>query len=549
MQLEAISSILSKFRNSMGLDSDHGERVLERTVLNDSGACANPDIALDRCAEAAPKSPVDLVDEAPCAVFRYVRPAVGGDRIETPSAGFAAICCPVAEALESADALWADYSPETRDEIEATIASAALAGTGWEGVWRRGDAERWISFAANPVSADESGTVWSVVACNVTGRWGAAVAETDRRLAETESRSKERTAQIAAGVAHDFNNLFAAVMGHSELARTAAPEDAQHHVDQAIDAARRGGELSTRLLTFAGKAPVAPSLLDLNDLVRRTAGETLQARPANIEFSCDLSGDLWRVKCDQKATRTAIEQLLNNACDAMQDGGRLTVRTENYLNRSGPDGRAALGQGDRFVMVTVADTGHGVDPSVSDKIFEPFYSSRPPRPGRGMGLAAVHGFAKQAGGLVELDHQAAKGAEFRLFLPASFRDAGASRSSLPHAGRRVLIVETDEALAKSLDRMLAYDRLDVLTATNCDDAWSRIVAGARPELVVSSFATPGRLQGPDLKELCASRRQAIPVILLSRYKQGGSLAGEVQLKAGRKAQIREAVLAALAEAR
>ena len=290
--------------------------------------------------------------------------------------------------------------------------------------------------------------------------------ETANRLLRDEAEARERAeaqmrqaqkmeaiGQLTGGIAHDFNNMLAIVVGSLDLARRRLERgDAEITplVDNAMDGARRGAELTQRLLAFSRLQPLAPAVSDLNllvrgisELLRRTLGEA-------VALECVLAGGLWRAKIDRPQLESAILNLAVNARDAMPEGGRLTVETQNaHLDDAYAAAHPEVTAG-QYVMVAVSDTGEGMAGEVAAKAFDPFFTTKAPGRGTGLGLSQVYGFVKQSGGHVKIYSEPGQGTTVRIYLP---RAQGEVAEALPpaaaavpraKAGESILVVE-DEA--------------------------------------------------------------------------------------------------------
>ena len=257
---------------------------------------------------------------------------------------------------------------------------------------------------------------------------------TEMRRAEAQLRQAQKMesmGQLTGGIAHDFNNLLTAVIGSLELAQSRIAEPApRRRVEIAMRAAQRGGELTRQLLAFARQQRLVPQpvdvtavLLGLGELLQRTLGGL-------IEVQSRLAAGLWSAFADATQVEHAVLNLALNARDAMPEGGRLLVETANAAVAEGQV--AGLAAGD-YVRITVADTGTGMAPDVLERAMEPFFTTKGPGKGTGLGLAQVYGLVRQLGGGVRLDSVPGEGTTAELFLPARGRDRG--RGASRRAGR------------------------------------------------------------------------------------------------------------------
>ncbi|MDE2580835.1 MAG: PAS domain S-box protein [Rhodospirillales bacterium] len=219
-------------------------------------------------------------------------------------------------------------------------------------------------------------------------------------------------ARVAGGVAHDFNNLLMVVMGSLErlLAQPDRPDTVRRLAGMALAAAERGAGLTARLLAAAGRHPLRPEIVNPNRLLREASEAIVQAAGAKVEVQFLLSPVLDPVRLDSAQFRAALLAVVTNAREAMPRGGRLTIQTANIPGATARDGR---------ILVSLSDTGLGMDPSVLARAAEPFFTTRPPGKASGLGLSVAEGFARQSGGSLEIESEPGIGSTIRLILPRS----------------------------------------------------------------------------------------------------------------------------------
>ncbi|NJD18565.1 MAG: PAS domain S-box protein, partial [Gemmatimonadetes bacterium] len=244
----------------------------------------------------------------------------------------------------------------------------------------------------------------------------------DRRGTEERMRHLERmeaVGQLTGGVAHDFNNLLTVIIGGLDLALSDPSEEEEKRIalEDAQEAARRGAELTRRLLAFSRKQALRPTSLDprklvddLAPLLKRTLGET-------VEVETSVAPDAGWCTADRAQMENAIINLALNARDAMPDGGRLTLRCDR-VTVTESDLTDAEGRPGAYVRISVTDTGLGIAPEHLPRIFEPFFTTKEIGKGSGLGLSMVYGFVQQSGGFVTVDSEVAKGTSVRLHVPA-----------------------------------------------------------------------------------------------------------------------------------
>jgi PAS domain S-box-containing protein len=342
-----------------------------------------------------------------------------------------------------------------------------------------------------------------------------------------QAQKMEAIGQLTGGVAHDFNNLLTVIMGGLDTIRRAKPEDTariKRAADMALVGTQRAASLTSRLLAFSRRQPLAPKPLELNGLVRdmtellhRTLGET-------IELEAVMASRLWAIEVDQNQLESAILNLAVNARDAMPEGGKLTIETANtsldqsYFER---DAEVIPGQ---YVMASISDNGAGMSKDTLARAFEPFYTTKEVGRGTGLGLSMVYGFVKQSGGHVTLYSEEGHGTTVKLYFPRYMGklDAATDVVSEPvppaSSGEVILVVEDSEdvrAYSVSILRELGYQ---VLEASNADDALDIIRQMCRIDLLFTDVVLPGK-NGRVLVEAAKSIRGNLPVLYTTGYSR------------------------------
>jgi len=367
---------------------------------------------------------------------------------------------------------------------------------------------------------------------------------TERKTTEEQlrqSQKMETIGHLTGGVAHDFNNLLMVVMGNLDLLldRLQHDPDTAGIVNAAISAAERGASLTRQLLAYARRQPLAPSELDVNTaiqgisrLLRRTLGE-------QIEIETILGGGLWHALADGTQVENAVINLAINARDAMPTGGKLTLETANASfddNYAGINDEVAPGQ---YVMIAVTDTGTGMPADVVARAFEPFFTTKPVGRGTGLGLSMVYGFAKQSGGHAKIYSEPGHGTTVKLYLPRANGAALAqSAPSEPLAqssnNEIILVVEDDELVRATVERMLKELGYKILLAPTAEDALPILESDARIDLLFTDVVLPGKMGGKALAERAQALRPGLLVIYSSGYTQNsiihqGRLDADVEL--------------------
>lgn len=354
---------------------------------------------------------------------------------------------------------------------------------------------------------------------------------TDRRRMEEQlrqSQKMEALGQLTGGVAHDFNNLLAIIFGNLDLMNEEIDDEDSYSglVEDALEAARRGADLTRRLLAFGRRQTLLPEVIDIGDLVQgmsslleRTLGET-------IEIETISAGKPPKTMVDQGQLEIALLNLAVNARDAMPDGGKLTIESGwadlDPVDDDDP-GLRDKARPRRQAMLALHDTGTGMPEHVAAHAFEPFFTTKEVGRGSGLGLSMVYGFVKQSGGHVVLDSRVGSGTTVRIFLPeamgetAPLRSAEIAASEPPGRGETVLVVEDEPGvrrLATELLRRLGYR---VTAAGDARSALAALQGEAKFDLLLTDIVLPGGMSGIQLATEAQSRNSDLKVLLVSGY--------------------------------
>jgi PAS domain S-box-containing protein len=342
-----------------------------------------------------------------------------------------------------------------------------------------------------------------------------------------QAQKMEAVGQLTGGIAHDFNNMLQGIAGSLDMARRRAGEGRTAEVLRYLDPARqsvdRAAGLTRRLLAFARRQRLEPKPVDpdamvagMADLIRRTVG------PA-IRLDLHLRDGRARVLCDPTELESALLNLCINARDAMPEGGRLSIATEDIrLSQADLVGEEGAAPGD-YVEISVADTGKGMPTDVVERVFEPFFTTKPLGQGTGLGLSQVYGFVRQSGGIVRLESAPGRGTTVRVCLPQHARvvmvkeSGAASAPNTAEPGQAVLLVD-DESLAREAAaerlRELGYR---VLEAADGPAALHLLDGGARIDMLVTDVGLPNGMNGRQVAEAVRKRRPGIPLLFITGY--------------------------------
>ena len=362
---------------------------------------------------------------------------------------------------------------------------------------------------------------------------------THRRQAEAErmeleaqlrqSQKLEAVGQLAGGVAHDFNNLLTAILGNTELCintlsarREFEADDILPFLEQVDFAARRASTLTRQLLTFSRRDVVQLKALNLNTILADLSEMLQRLVTENIEFRLITARDLHAVKADAGQIEQVIVNLVVNAIHAMPDGGRLALETRNtILDRKNLHDHADCDPG-RYVQLSVTDTGVGMDPETIERIFEPFYTTKPVDKGTGLGLATVHGIIKRAGGHIRVYSEPGQGSIFKVYLPAFAitEDPKAptrKTETAPPACETLLVCEDDRPVRELITQSLESAGYRVIVA---EGGMECLQAAPRHDgtihLLITDVILPD-MNGKALSEMLRDGRPELSTLFISGY--------------------------------
>jgi CheY-like chemotaxis protein len=328
----------------------------------------------------------------------------------------------------------------------------------------------------------------------------------------------------AGGVAHDFNNLLTAINGYSDLSLKRIPEDdsLRLNIGEIRKAGERAANLTRQLLAFSRKQFLQPKVVDLNELITDTVKMLTRLIGEDIEIRLELNGGLWKVQADPGQMDQMLINLAVNARDAMPQGGRLTVKTENVLLGEAVAGRYESVQSAPHVLVEVSDTGCGMDEETRRRAFEPFYTTKEVGKGTGLGLSTVYGIVKQSGGYIEIESEMGKGASFRVYLPRLVEEHEAAEGQktidAPLGGTEQVFLVEDEEMVRTLTQSVLEDAgYRVLTAVDGRDAL-RVCQSytGQIHLLLTDVVMP-RMGGRQLVEEVSKIRPDLRVLYMSGY--------------------------------
>jgi PAS domain S-box-containing protein len=404
-----------------------------------------------------------------------------------------------------------------------------------------GSITRWIGSSAD--IQDQKSSEQALAALNATLEQQVRARTAELLAAEAslrQSQKMEAVGQLTGGLAHDFNNLLTGITGSLELMATRLAQGQVRELDRylhlAQGAAKRAAALTHRLLAFSRRQTLDPKPTDMNqlvfgmdDLLRRTVGPAAAIEVINAR-------ELWPVLADPNQLESALLNLCINARDAMPNGGRLTIETQNRHLQAAEAKELEL-PGTEYVLLSVADNGGGMSAEVIERAFDPFFTTKPIGEGTGLGLSMVYGFVRQSGGQARIESEIGKGTRVSLYLPRYVGDDRVTegsvgpRPALRGAGETVLVVDDEESV-----RLLVHEVLDdlgyeVLEAEHGAAGLRILDSDRRVDLLVTDVGLPGGMNGRQLADAALVKRPDLKVLFITGYAEAAVI-GAQRLQAG-----------------
>ena len=360
----------------------------------------------------------------------------------------------------------------------------------------------------------------------VTGAIGVATDVSDRvhleqRLVQTAKM--EAVGRLAGGIAHDFNNYLTAIISYADLALEHEGADAslRRDLEEVRKAGASAASLTRQLLAFSRQQSLQPQVLDLNAIVSGMTGMLRRLIGENIDLRSIAGGSLGLISADPSQIEQVIMNLVLNAGDAMVDGGVLTIETANVdLDEVFAVDHPGAASGPH-VMLAISDTGAGMDRTVQEHLFEPFYTTKAPGRGTGLGLATVYGIVKQSGGSIFVYSEKNRGTTFKIFLPRSDDAAEAPRdtagaAAAPHGHETILVVEDQPEVRSVVSNALSRHGYRVLTANDGNEALTVAMAHGPIDLLITDVVMPG-VGARELADRFGRHHPLARVIYMSGY--------------------------------
>ena len=402
--------------------------------------------------------------------------------------------------------------------------------------WKRNEGTTVVRISGRSVTnGHKEGVTFEIFAEDVT----------ERRALEQQlrqSQKMEAVGRLAGGIAHDFNNLLMVISGYSEflLERLGSEPQLRGPAQEIAGAAERASSLTRQLLAFSRKQMLAPRIVNLNDIASENLKMLTRMIGEDIDLVMTPGQHLWPVRADAGQIEQVIMNLAVNARDAMPTGGKLNIETSNItLDDEYARLHAPTHPGD-YVMVSITDTGVGMDPETQSRIFEPFFTTKGPK-GTGLGLSTVYGIVKQTGGYIWVFSEVGRGTTFKIYLPRA--GAGEAPTQVPapvrvqkvEPGTETILLVEDEANLRYLARQyLEKQGYKVIEAADGAVAMQIVVAHEGViHLLLTDVIMPG-MNGRELAQRITEIRPNVKVLYMSGYTenvigQDGTLDAGVRL--------------------
>ncbi len=482
-----------------------------------------------------------MAEAVPGAIFRYRSWPDGSDAVEFISSG-----CDEIWEVSAADirgdptTLWSMVLPEDLRQMQATIERSAKSLAPWFCEWRietPSGRTKHLEGRGMPEQQEDGSIIWNSLILDVTNS-----VETRKQLAIQErelARLKKTEAlnRLSEGIAHDFNNLLAIIMGNAELLpRVKNSEQHKTISEEVISACQRGAKLTEHILAFSRNMPSEPARVDTRGLFKSVTFLLQRVIPKTIDLRYSIADDISPVAIDESLLESAILNLCLNARDAMPNGGELVLSASNTRVAEDQlwEGPLGLPAGE-YVKITIKDTGIGIPEGDLEAVLEPFYTTKEPGRGSGLGLAMVHSLVQQSNGAMEIHSKLNAGTLIELLLPVS--DASQSKDEAPHsqqeitrpakASLRIAVVEDELAILRALEANLKLDGHEVLCFLD-GSSFSEHISRNTDEidLLLTDLVMPGSVQGLDLASRMRELSPHTKVIVMTGYSPSERLAIE-----------------------
>ena len=338
-----------------------------------------------------------------------------------------------------------------------------------------------------------------------------------------QSQKLEAIGQLAGGIAHDLNNLLTVILGFGDsiLEELNEKDPLREDLGQIMAAGTRAANLIRQLLAFSRRQPLEPKTVKLNDILTHMEHMLTRLIGENIDFSTALNLDIWTVRLDPGQLEQVIMNLVINARDAMPQGGTINLETSNEVIEAHDIKTSPLIEPGSYVVLTVRDTGTGMEPETITKIFDPFYTTKELGKGTGLGLSTVYGIVKQSGGHICVDSEPGRGTTFKIYFPKIDGVVTTlekeNRRKHRGVGETLLVVEDELSLHLLLERMLKKMGYNFFVTAKAEEAIEMVsLKKISPDLLITDMIMP-TMSGKDLAENINAIKPEIKVLYMSGY--------------------------------
>jgi len=418
------------------------------------------------------------------------------------------------ESVSDIKALYVD--PEEREDMKRKLVQDGFVENYELELKRKDGRHLWISLYAK-FGTDEDGNLMVEGTCmDITE---------SKSLKEQllASQKMEAIGKLAGGVAHDFNNLLTIILGYTEDIMENLNPSSQLYgpTDEIMKAGLRAANLTRQLLAFSRKQIIQNKEVNFNSIVNNLRGIISRLIGEEIQVSFLLNDDLANVKADPSQIEQVLINIVINAREAMSTGGQLTIKTANQdVDATYTEFYPKLKVG-KYVMLSISDTGHGMDKDTLSHLFEPFFSTKDKSQGSGLGLASAYGIIVQTGGVIIPYSEPGKGTTMKILLPellhaAAEHSESPMPSSLKGKGQKILVVEDEEALCRIVQKMLQNLGYSVESTGSSLDALKRLDSGEQFDLVITDVVMP-EMNGKELADAMLKLNPAQKILFVSGF--------------------------------
>lgn len=418
-----------------------------------------------------------------------------------------------ASVTDVAQQLYVD--PRRRDELIALMEKQGLVQNFECQLYRKDGRKIWVTTNIRVIYKD-----------GVAVYDGTTQDITERKLLEAQllqAQKMDAVGRLAGGIAHDFNNAIGVIVGYSALLKEdlRANDNAWRYAEEIGKAGHRAALLTRQLLAFSRKQVIQPTVVDLNSVVTETEKMLRRLIGEHIEMTVVPGHELGRVRMDLGQVDQILMNLAVNARDAMPQGGKIVIETANAELDETNLIQYSYAKPGRYVMLSVSDTGYGMDKETQAHIFEPFYTTKGPGQGTGLGLSTVYGIVKQSEGYIWVYSEPGKGARFKIYLPrvdaVAEPTTTAPESAIVGGSETILLVEDDDAMRELTRSCLESGGYAVLDAANGESAVRDVAKhSARIHLLITDVVMPG-MSGPGLARTLVASQPQMKVLYMSGY--------------------------------